>query len=322
MDKSKNGRNIAIVGSTASGKSSLALAIAKELSGEIISLDSMQIYRGMDIGTAKPTKDELATIHHHMIDICDTTENFSGADYARLAKKCISEIEGRGNLPIFCGGTGLYLDCVLRGDMPEQIGASEQIRHQLADFLSENGEEALHNWLCEIDPVSGEAIHKNNTKRVMRAIEVYMQSGKPKSEWDRESAERPYDLDIFVISLAYHSRETLYERINKRVDIMMAEGLYDEVKRLNDAGVFEHSSTAAGAIGYKELLPAITDILPLEIAIENLKMATRRYAKRQMTWFGVKPYVHTLYCDDEDGNMRSFDEIFAQAKEMIKDANL
>lgn len=312
----KYGKCLAIVGSTASGKSALALRAAKELCGEIISVDSMQVYRTMDVGTAKPTADELAAVRHHMIDVCDPREPFSSADYAEMALACADGIVSRGKLPIFCGGTGLYLDCVMRGGAPAETSADENVRRELLAFAAENGAHALHERLREVDPESADAIHENNIKRVARALEIYIASGKKKSEWDRESMDAPLAIEPFCVCLAYHDRATLYRRIDERVDIMLENGLAEETKRLYESGIFETNSTAAGAIGYKEILPAIKGEIPMSDAAELLKTATRRYAKRQITWFSSKPYVHMLYCDREDGEMRDFDEIFAEFLKM------
>lgn len=307
---------LCIVGSTASGKSALALAAAKRFSGEIISLDSMQVYRGMDVGTAKPTAAELRDVRHHMIDVCSPFEMFSAADYAPMALECAADIVSRGGLPIFCGGTGLYLDCVLRGGAPSETAADENVRRELLEFAAREGAHALHERLRKVDPESADAIHENNVKRVARALEIFIASGKKKSDWDRESLDTPNAIDTYTVCLAYHNRDILYNRIDTRVDQMLENGLAEETKRLLDAGVFEKNSTAAGAIGYKELLPAIRGEISLDEAAEMLKCATRRYAKRQMTWFNGKNYVNKLYCDGENGEMRSFNDIFAELCEM------
>lgn len=305
-------RSAAIVGSTASGKSALALAAAKTLGGEIISVDSMQVYRKMDIGTAKPTAAERAAVPHHMIDICDPETPYSCADFAVGALHCAAEITARGNLPIFCGGTGLYLDSVLRGGAPDETAADEGLRASLAEFLRENGAHALHERLREVDPESADAIHENNTKRVIRALEVALVSGKPKSAWDKESREKKPALDLVTVGLFYHDRSLLYRRIERRVDEMLAAGLLEETERLLRDGVFETNATAAGAIGYKELLGALTGKERLDEAVERLKTATRRYAKRQVTWFSAKPYVLPLWCDDGEGREKPFETILSE----------
>ncbi len=314
----KYGKSLCIVGSTASGKSALALAAAKHFDGEIISLDSMQVYRTMDIGTAKPIEEEQRAVRHHMIDVCEPERAFSSADYAPMALECAADIASRGKMPIFCGGTGLYLDCLMRGGAPEATAADENLRRELLEFARVHGAHALHERLREVDFESAEAIHENNVKRVARALEIYYASGKPKSVWDKESLDVPKEIEPLCVCLAYRNREILYGRINQRVDEMLKGGLLEETKALLERGIFEKNSTAAGAIGYKELIPAIKGDIPLETAVEELKTATRRYAKRQITWFNAKPYVNKLYCDNENGEMRSFEDIFAEFCDMVK----
>jgi len=283
-----------IVGPTAGGKSALALAIAEEIGGEIVSCDSMQIYRRMNIGTAKPTEEEMARVRHHMIDIVEPWENFSCADYAKLADRAIDDIISRGKMPIICGGTGLYLDSLLRGGLPEIADSDEAYRAELCALLEREGAEKLHKMLAEVDPESAEAIHMNNTKRVIRALEIYHTSGRKKSELDKENNSIDGKYQPLAVGLFYPDRSVLYERIDKRVDIMINEGLVDEVRALEQEGVFERSKTASGAIGYKELLGYIHGETELSDAVENLKMATRRYAKRQCTWFFAKDYVNKI----------------------------
>ena len=307
-------RVLAVVGPTASGKTALAIALAQALGGEIVSCDSMQLYRGMDIGTAKPTPSEQAAAKHHMIDVLDPEDAYSCADYSRDAQAKIEEITQRGALPILCGGTGLYLDGVLLGGSFEDTPSDPSVRERLqAVAADEGGADALYARLCEVDPDSAAAIHKNNVKRVIRALEIYECTGTPKSVLDRASRERGMRYDASVIGLRFHERATLYERIDRRIDLMLAEGLVPEIERLLAAGVFERSPTAAQAIGYKELLGALQGTCPMEEAIEQLKLATRHYAKRQLTWFSAKPYVHWLWADDENGHMRSLDELCAEA---------
>lgn len=312
-------KSLAIVGSTASGKSALALAAARHFDGEILSVDSMQVYRTMDIGTAKPTAAEQAEVRHHLIDICDPWEPFSAADFAPMALACAREVCLRGKLPIFCGGTGLYLDSLMRGGSPEATASDARIRAGLQDFVEVNGVHALHLRLAEVDPESAEQIHENNVKRVIRALEVYLVSGRKKSEWDRESRLAPKAIDPFTVGLFYHDRARLYARIDARVDAMLSAGLLEETRRLDENGVFQVNGTAAAAIGYKELLPAIRGEMSIEAAAEDLKKATRRYAKRQLTWFSAKEYVHPLWCDTEAGEMKSFETIFDELCWMLQE---
>lgn len=291
---------IAIVGPTAVGKTALALELAKRYNGEIISCDSMQVYRGMDIGTAKPTKEELLEVKHHLIDIKMPNESFSCADYATLAKKAIADIERRGKTPIFCGGTGLYLDSVIEIPSFCETAKDEEYRKYLTEYARENGNEAVHKMLAEIDPESAEATHANNVKRVIRALEIFKCTGVTKSEWDRRSRETKPPYDATVLFLTCEDREEMYRRIDRRVDIMMAEGLMFEVRGLYEAGLLDSKYTSSGAIGYKELLPAVSGTGTVDVGVMELKMATRHYAKRQLTWFNKKKSYHKIYVDKEN----------------------
>ncbi len=283
-------RILAIVGATASGKSALALDAARRLNGEIVSCDSMQVYRRMDIGTAKPTAEEQAEIPHHLIDFVEPDAPFSCADYVSAATEAISEIASRGKLPILCGGTGLYLDALLRGGLAE-TKSPPGLREELLDYARIHGNAALHARLASVDPESAAAIHENNVKRVARALEIYESTGMTKSEADRltQNFETPYD--ALAVGLHYPDRQVLYDRIDRRVDEMLACGLLGEVCALQAEGVFERNATAAQAIGYKELLGVLDGSKTLADAAEELKRATRRYAKRQITWFSARPYV-------------------------------
>lgn len=282
---------IAVCGPTASGKTALAIALAMELNGEIISCDSMQLYRGMDIGTAKPTPDELAAVPHHLIDIADPDEKFSVADYKRLAEAAYEDIVSRGKTPVFCGGTGLYLDAVVTGNVFSSSDADPAFR----DSLNGVDSERLHEMLSECDPEAAAAIHPNNRKRVIRALEIFHSTGVPKSEWDRRSHPDGTAEDAAVIMPDY-PREVLYARIEKRVDAMMEQGLAGEALRLRNA----FGETAAQAIGYKELYGYFDGSATLDEAIAAIKTATRNYAKRQLTWFRRRPYVTPLPVGEGD----------------------
>ncbi len=306
---------LAIVGPTAGGKTALSVELALRLGGEIVSCDSMQLYRGMDIGTAKPTVCERRGVVHHLIDIADPREPFSAMDYTTAAEHAVHEILSRGKLPIFCGGTGLYLDAFLRGGMPETPGADPALRAELTELAATRGEDCLHAELAAVDPESAAATHKNNVRRVIRALEIYRLTGVPKSEWDRRTQALPARYHAAVLGLEFSNRELLYDRIERRVDIMIAEGLVEETQTLLDAGVFACSPTAAAAIGYKELLPFVRGECALESAVAELKTATRRYAKRQLTWFSAKPYVHWIPMDDGE-KMRKNEEIVNNALEL------
>ena len=313
----KKPKLIAVAGPTASGKSSLALSLAEKLCTEIICCDSMQIYRLMDIGTAKPTKEERACVPHRLFDVVDPDVDFSCADYVRLAKEEIADVCASGRVPVVCGGTGLYLDALLRGSDFENTSIDTELRRSLEELAKSEGNEALHKELMLIDPESAEAIHPNNVKRVIRAIEIYRTSGITKSEIDRRSRECESEYDALVMALRYNKRELLYERIDKRVDAMISEGLVEETERLFGEGIFDKNTTASQAIGYKEMLGYIKGEMSLDDATDLLKCATRRYAKRQMTWFSSKSYVAWIDAD-VNGKMRSFDDIFAEAYELVK----
>ena len=304
---------IAVVGPTASGKSALAIEIAKRFNGEIICCDSMQIYKEMNIGTAKPSESEQAEVKHHLFDFANPKESFSCADYIPLAERVVEDIISRGKMPIFCGGTGLYLDRFLSGAQFEETEIDENFRREMNDFACEFGNEALHEKLREVDPVSADEIHPNNVKRVIRALEIYKTSGRTKSELDKESKTFESKYNAIQIGLKYEDREHLYERINLRVDKMMEAGLLDETKALLEDGVFEKNATAAQAIGYKELLTFFGGTRTLENAIEDLKMATRRYAKRQMTWFSSHGDVKWLLADE-----KTLHDLANEAEEIIK----
>ena len=304
-------RILAVVGPTASGKTALAVALAKRLGGEVISCDSMQIYRGMDIGTAKPTKEECDGVPHHLINVVDPDQAFSVAAYVELATQAIEEIASRGSVPILCGGTGLYLDALLRGGLEDTVGDPD-LRQSLLEFAGKHGAHALHERLALVDPESAAATHENNVKRVVRALEIYEITGVTKSELDRRSRQRETPYNAVVIGLRYAERELLYRRIDQRVDKMMQDGLLAETERLLDARVFEQNATAAQAIGYKELLTHLRGECSLDVVVEELKRATRRYAKRQLTWFGAKEYVRWIDAE-QNGRVRSLDELTDEA---------
>ena len=286
---------VIISGPTASGKTGLSIEIAKRFNGEIVSADSMQIYKSMDIATAKPTKDETAEIRHHLIDFVEANENFSVAKYKQLALSAIDDILSRGKLPIVCGGTGLYIDTLMNNTVFLDYEDSG-IRERLEKRKESDGIESLYEELKKVDPDTASRLHLNDSKRIIRALEVYYLTGKTISEQNSLShkEESPYDFLLFVLSA--HNREILYKRINDRVDKMLDMGLVEE------AGSFfasDISKTAKQAIGYKELKPYLDGEISLETAVEKLKMETRRYAKRQLTWFRNKKNVNWLYIDDE-----------------------
>ncbi len=275
---------IAVVGPTASGKTALAVNIAKKYNGEVISCDSMQLYKNMNIGTAKPTVSEMCGIKHHMIDILDICVPYSVSDYVKDADVCVKKIKSQGKLPIFCGGTGLYIDSYLSGIKFGEYENDTQVRESLLKLLDEIGYVALHEKLKECDIQSATKIAPENTKRVIRALEVYQTTGVTLSEWNRRSLENTNKKDALVLFLDFDDRQLLYSRIDKRVDLMLEAGIVEETKNLIEIGL-KDSPTACQAIGYKEFYPYFDGTDTLENCVEKLKQNSRRYAKRQLTWF-------------------------------------
>lgn len=305
---------LALTGPTASGKTSLSLSLAEALGCEILCCDSMQIYKYLDIGTAKPTASERARAPHHLLDFLNPCEAFSAEDYRAYAIPVCDEISARGKIPLFVGGTGLYLDTVIRGSAPVSPPSDPALRDRITALGNDGqGKEMLWQRLREIDPESALKIHKNNVRRVARAIEIYELTGVPKSELDRRSKQTEADIHVGIITLDFHERENLYSRADSRVDEMIKLGLCDEVRSLYERGLLDPSYTAAQAIGYKEVLRWIRGEVSFGEAVETLKLSTRRYAKRQLTWFRNKTDAYTLYVDNEDGVMRSGAELEAEA---------
>ena len=280
---------IICAGPTASGKTALSVELALRLDGEIISADSMQIYKYMDIGTAKPSEKEKRGVPHHLMDFVPPTEDYSLADYAAAAHRVIKEVYSRGKLPIMVGGTGLYIDTVAENISLEGPGEDKSLRKELEKTAAEKGNAYVHKMLESIDPESYARLHENDLKRVIRAIEIFKTTGKTIGEYNRESrkGERIYTPLGFIIEW---DRETLYERIDKRVDEMLEAGLPCEVKRLLDMGLTAEN-TAMQAIGYKELAEYLEGKCSLYTATGNIKRESRRYAKRQITWFKRKNYI-------------------------------
>jgi len=283
----------AVVGPTAGGKTALAIELAKRLDGEIICCDSMQIYERMMIGSAAPTEEEKQGIPHHLFGFVPIEKNFSAADYVPLARQKIEEITARGKLPILCGGTGLYLESLLY-----QSDYSPSVDPEIREDLNKKDGDELYEMLKELDPESAVSIHKNNKKRVVRALEITIGTGRKKSEWDALTRVKEPLYDARVAVLSYRGRETLYDRINRRVDLMLEAGLLDEVKSID----FPEGSTAGEAIGYKELRGYLNGEATLEEASEDIKQATRRYAKRQITWFKREKNALLLYVEDYDSS--------------------
>ena len=272
---------VVIVGPTASGKTSASINVAKNLNGEIISADSMQIYREMDIGTAKVTKEEADGIKHYLVDVVNPDEVFNVTKYKEMAEAAIEEILAKGKTPVIVGGTGLYVSSLINGIEFAEVGEDVEYREQMTTLAEEKGAEYLHNELRKVDPDAADAIEMNNIRRVVRALEIFKLTGKTKTQLDIESRkEVKYDYRVYGIDTP---REELYNRINVRVDKMFEEGLLDEVKYVNEK--YKISSTAIQGLGYKEVIEYIDGKVTYDEMIEKLKMETRRYAKRQLTWF-------------------------------------
>lgn len=273
---------IVICGPTASGKTALSIALAKKIGGEIVSADSMQIYKDMDIGSAKPTKEEMQGIKHYMLDFVSPKERYSVAEYKKQAEQAIQEILQKGKTPIIVGGTGLYVNSLIYGIEYQDTKIDEEYREKLEKIVVEEGLEKLYEQAKEIDPQAMETISPNDRKRIIRVLEIYHETGKTKTQQEIESRknEVKYDYKVFAITM---ERSILYERINKRVDIMVEQGLIQEVQNLIQK--YDQYPTAMQALGYKEIKQYLEGNTSKEEAIETIKQETRRYAKRQLTWF-------------------------------------
>lgn len=301
MEKTKI---ICVVGATASGKTDLAVKLAKAVDGEIISADSMQVYKNMPIATAVATKEEQDGVVHHLVEFLDADQTFSVADFVERAKVLIDEITARGRVPIVAGGTGLFVDSLVKNISFSEVGSNAKIRNELA----EKSNEELYERLLKLDPNAAEDIHPNNRKRVIRALELCM-SGTSKTEQNENSMliDSPYD--ALYIGIGYQDRQKLYDRINKRVDLMLEAGLENEARQM----LGKQGLTARQAIGHKELQPYIDGKITLDEATENLKRETRRYAKRQLTWFRRNENINWLYADE-----MSRDELVKKAVDLAK----
>ena len=317
---------LAITGPTASGKTALSLALAEHLGCEIISIDSMQIYKYMDIGTAKATEEEQKRAPHHMIDFLSPKESYSAEDYRADAMKVLHDIESRGKLPLFVGGTGLYMDTIMRGAQLESPPSSDELKEKLMAMADdEESREKLWQRLKEIDPASAEKTHKNNVRRVVRALEIYELTGKTKTYFDELTKAAKPEVTVGMITLDFHNRDNLYARVDLRVEQMMREGLLSEVESLYRSGTLVKGTTAAQAIGYKEIISYLDGECTLDGAVEFLKLSSRRYAKRQLTWFRHNEDAVRLFVDREDGVMKNKDELISElygiADELLKKKN-
>ena len=287
---------ICVCGPTASGKTGLSVALAKRINGEVVSCDSMQIYRGMDVGTAKPDAAEMDGVPHHLLDVAEPGEDFSVGRYVKLADAAIADIRGRGKTPIVCGGTGLYMDSLVKGETfaaPSRPAQREYVEH----IAEEKGMAYLYEMLKDADPETAEKLHLSDRKRIIRAMEVFLITGMPLSWHNEQSKQRPPKYEPVWIGLNFRDRAKLYARIDARVDLMLEQGLEAEVRSLLDRGV-DPKTTAMQAIGYKEMAAALRGECSLPHAVSRIKQASRNYAKRQLTWFRRNEQIRWLYVDE------------------------
>lgn len=296
---------IVVLGPTASGKTALSIELAKVYNGEIVSADSMQIYKGMDIATAKPTKEEMSNVPHHLIGFVDPDKRFSVAEYVETAKKVIFDVSSRGKMPIICGGTGLYINSLIDNIKFDDTSEDFKLREKYQRIAKENGNHYLWEKLKSVDEKAALGIHENNVTRVIRALEVYELSGKTISEAKDISRAEPSPFDAYFIGLNFSDRQMLYEKINKRVDKMIEIGLIEETKQAYSRNY--SMKTAHQAIGYKELIPYFEGESCLEACIDKIKQETRRYAKRQLTWFRRDTRINWINCD-EFGSIKKISE--------------
>ena len=303
---------LCLAGPTASGKTALAVELAKDLNGEVVSCDSMQVYRRMDIGTAKPSREEMQGIPHHMIDVAEPDEDFSVSRYCAMAAPIVDDIVARGKTAIIAGGTGLYMDSLIRGNDFAPF-PSTGVRERLEAEADEVGLPAMLARLREIDPDTADRVF--DRKRILRALEVYLETGETITEHNRKTRLIPPKYTPLWLGLDFADRGELYRRIDKRVDIMLEMGLMEEIRSLLDSGIPE-KCTAMQAIGYKEFVNALEGREPLSQAAEEVKKASRHYAKRQLTWFRRNPAVHWLVRSGDDSR-----EILASARQIIRDSD-
>ena len=303
---------LCIAGPTASGKTALAVELAKDLNGEVVSCDSMQVYRRMDIGTAKPSREEMQGIPHHMIDVAEPDEDFSVSRYCAMAAPIVDDIVARGKTAIIAGGTGLYMDSLIRGNDFAPF-PSTGVRERLEAEADEVGLPAMLARLRGIDPDTADRV--SDRKRILRALEVYLETGETITEHNRKTQLLPPKYTPLWLGLDFADRGELYRRIDKRVDIMLEMGLMEEIRSLLDSGIPE-KCTAMQAIGYKEFVNALEGREPLSQAAEEVKKASRHYAKRQLTWFRRNPAVRWLVRSGDDGR-----EILASARQIIRDSD-
>lgn len=306
---------IAVVGPTASGKTSLAVKIAKRFNGQVVSADSMQIYKGMDIATAKPTESEKDGVKHFLIDFVPADVRFSVADYVSAAKECIYEINNSGFLPIVAGGTGLYVDSLLQNIAFCEEKTDDSIRKRISDEYDKEGGEKLLRCLEKIDFETAKRLHPSDKSRIVRALSLFESTGITVTEQNRKSklSESPYN--VLYIGINYRDRSVLYSRINKRVDIMLGNGLLEEAREYLN---LNKDTTASQAIGHKELAPYFKGELTLSECVENLKRETRRYAKRQLTWFRRNENINWVYPDDYNSEDELFSNVVSLTQNFLR----
>lgn len=307
---------IAVVGPTASGKTSLSIEIAKRFSGQVVSADSMQIYEKMNIATAKPTDSEMQGIPHHLIGFQPIDKKFSVAEYVTLAKEYIEKIHSVGDIPVIAGGTGLYVDSLLQNIQFSQEYENTEIRKELTALFDEKGAEFMLGWLREIDPQTAERLHLKDKSRIIRALEIYKSTGKTMTEQKALSKTEPSPYKTLYIGINYRDRNVLYDRINRRVDIMVENGLLEEAKAFYN---IESDKTACQAIGYKELAPYFNGEKTLDECLESLKIETRHYAKRQLTWFRKNENINWVYPDDYENQEDMLNGVFEIINEFLKE---
>ena len=306
---------ICIAGPTASGKTALAVELAKQLNGEVISCDSMQVYKRMDIGTAKPTEEEMQGIPHHMIDVAEPDEDFSVSRYCCLAAPIVDDIVARGKTAIIAGGTGLYMDSLIQGNAFAPF-PSTGVREKLEAQADSEGMEFLLNWLRSIDPEAAARLHLSDRKRIIRALEVYLETGQTITEHNRKTQQIPPKYTPLWLGLDFADRAELYRRIDRRVDMMLEMGLISEIQGLLASGI-PPRCTAMQAIGYKEFVAALHGEETIAQAAEEVKKSSRHYAKRQLTWFRRNPKLHWLKRQTGQKN----EEILSIARQIIYDSD-
>lgn len=304
---------IVICGPTASGKTSAGVSLAKSLGAQVVSADSMQIYKGMDIATAKPDIQQMQGVKHHLIGYVDRNQAYSVADYLNDARSVINRLLGENILPVVVGGTGLYISSLVDNIVFDENKTDKALRLSLQNQAHTLGNKAMLDRLYAIDPQCAESLHPNNINRILRAIEIYEKTGITMTEHKRRSRLKKSPYDCLMLGIDYADRNVLYERINKRVDIMMDTGLLQEAKSAYESGSL--GDTAAAAIGVKELIPYFQGCISLDDAIEKIKMETRRYAKRQLTWFRRDERINWVICDentDSEKILENFRKIIAK----------